>query len=65
MFKFKQKKYLTVNELARRIEVSPHTVRGWARRGAIQAVKHPISRFNLIELEEAERIVRAYDELSV
>ena len=52
----KFKGYLTTNEAARLIGVSPKTLRRWDNAGKLKAVRHPINRYRLYKESELIRM---------
>lgn len=57
---FKSKPYLTPNEVAQWMMVSPITVRGWAQKGLLQAEVTP-GGHRRFRLEEVERFARQWN----
>lgn len=57
---FKNKPYLTPNEVAQWMMVSPITVRGWAQKGLLQAEVTP-GGHRRFRMEEVERFARQWN----
>ena len=52
------KKFLTVNEVARLIGVSPLTVRNWDQKGKLRAYRNPVNNYRMYKIEEVEAILK-------
>lgn len=50
--------YLTVNEAAAYLGVSPNTLRNWGRDGQIAERRHPINNYRLYKKSDLDRLVR-------
>lgn len=51
------KKYLTVNEVARIVGVTPLTVRNWDKKGRLIAYRHPVNNYRLYKTEAVESLM--------
>ncbi|OGN19304.1 MAG: hypothetical protein A3I32_02735 [Candidatus Yanofskybacteria bacterium RIFCSPLOWO2_02_FULL_45_10] len=51
------KKFLTVNEVAKIVGVSPLTVRNWDQRGLLIAHRNPLNNYRLYRVEDVEALV--------
>jgi excisionase family DNA binding protein len=51
--------FLTVQEAASRLGVSPSTLRNWDRAGKLKARRHPINGYRLYASEELEKLLRS------
>lgn len=52
------KKFLTVKEVARLLNVTPLTVRNWDARGKLMAHRHPLNNYRLYKTEDLEELMR-------
>lgn len=52
------KKYLTVNEVAKILSVTPLTLRNWDKAGKLKAYRHPINNYRLYRPEDIELFLR-------
>ena len=52
------KKFLTVQEVARLIGVTPLTVRNWDQKGKLTAYRNPINNYRLYKVEDVEVLMR-------
>lgn len=52
------KQYLTVNEVARIIGVSPLTVRNWDQKGRLRAYRNPINNYRLYKINDVEILLQ-------
>ena len=53
--------YLTVNDAAEFLGVSPNTIRNWGRDGKIKEHRHPINNYRLFKVVDLERILEIAD----
>lgn len=53
--------YLTVNEAAELIGVSPSTLRNWDRSGKLKATRHPLNKYRLYSREELEKLLASME----
>lgn len=56
------KKYLTVNEVAKLIGVTPLTVRNWDKKGALVAYRNPVNNYRMYKIEDVEALLRQIEE---
>ncbi len=52
------KKFLTVNDVARLLGVSPLTVRNWDQKGKLRAYRNPVNNYRMYKIEEVEAILK-------
>ena len=52
------KKFLTVREVARLLNVTPLTVRNWDARGKLMAHRHPMNNYRLYKTEDLEKLMQ-------
>lgn len=52
------KKFLTVNEVARILGVTPLTVRNWDKRGKLAAYRNPLNNYRIYKVEDIELILK-------
>lgn len=52
------KQYLTVNEVAKIIGVSPLTVRNWDHKGRLVAYRNPLNNYRLYKTEDVEKLIK-------
>ena len=51
------KEYLTVNEVAKILAVTPLTVRNWDRKGHLVAYRNPVNNYRLFKAEDVELLL--------
>ena len=56
------KKYLTVNEVARIIGITPLTVRNWDKKGRLTAHRNPVNNYRLYKTEEVEGLMKQIED---
>ncbi len=56
------KKFLTVNEVARILGVTPLTIRNWDKKGALVAYRNPINNYRMYRIEDIEVLMRKIDQ---
>ena len=56
------KKFLTVNEVARILGITPLTVRNWDQKGKLVAYRNPVNNYRLYKTEDVEIILRQIDQ---
>ena len=56
------KKFLTVNEVARLIGVTPLTVRNWDKKGALVAYRNPVNNYRMYKIEDVEGLLKRIEE---
>ena len=52
------KQYLTVNEVARIMGVSPLTIRNWDQKGRLKAYRNPINNYRLYKIGDVEMLLQ-------
>ena len=52
------KKFLTVNDVARLLGVSPLTIRNWDQKGKLRAYRNPVNNYRMYKIEEVEEILK-------
>lgn len=55
------KKFLTVNEVAKILGVTPLTVRNWDQKGRLAAYRHPINNYRLYKVAEVEALLKTIE----
>lgn len=60
--KFMPKKFLTVNEVARILGITPLTVRNWDAKGKLIAYRNPVNNYRLYKIEDVEVILRQIEQ---
>lgn len=58
------KKYLTVNEVAKLIGVTPLTVRNWDKKGALVAYRNPVNNYRMYKIDDVENLLKRFEEPS-
>ncbi len=56
------KKYLTVNEVAKLIGVTPLTVRNWDKKGSLIAYRNPVNNYRMYRIEDVEALLKQIEE---
>lgn len=56
------KKFLTVNEVARILGITPLTVRNWDTKGKLVAYRNPVNNYRLYKIEDVEVILRQIEQ---
>ena len=56
------KKYLTVNDVARLLGVSPLTIRNWDAKGKLVAYRNPVNNYRMYKTEDVEVIIKQIDQ---
>ncbi len=51
------KKFLTVNEVAKLLGVTPLTVRNWDKKGFLAAYRNPMNNYRLYKIEDVESLI--------
>ena len=54
----KDKKYLTVKEVANLLGVTPLTIRNWDKSGKLKAYRNPINKYRIYRPEDIELFLR-------
>ena len=52
------KQYLTVNEVAKILGVSPLTIRNWDQKGQLIAYRNPINNYRYYRVDQIEAFLR-------
>ncbi len=52
------KKFLSVNDVARLLGVSPLTIRNWDHKGKLRAYRNPVNNYRMYKIEEIESILK-------
>ncbi|MBU4481043.1 MerR family DNA-binding transcriptional regulator [Patescibacteria group bacterium] len=52
------RRYLTVKEVAKILEVTPLTLRNWDKKGKLMAYRHPINNYRIYKAEDIEFFLR-------
>ena len=58
------KNYLTVNEVARLLGITPLTVRNWDAKGKLVAYRNPVNNYRMYKVEDVETIIKQIDRSS-
>lgn len=53
-----QKRYLTIKEVAKILEVTPLTLRNWDKKRKLRAYRHPINNYRIYKPEDIELFLR-------
>lgn len=56
------KQYLTVNEVAKILGVSPLTIRNWDQKGRLTAYRNPLNNYRLYKVTDVENLLKEIDE---
>ncbi len=56
------KQYLTVNEVAKILGVSPLTIRNWDQRGRLLAYRNPLNNYRLYKTEDVEKLLKEIEQ---
>ena len=56
------KQYLTVNEVAKIIGVSPLTVRNWDQKGRLAAYRNPLNNYRLYKISDVENLLKKIEQ---
>lgn len=54
--------YLTVHEVAKRLGISPGTVRVWTEKGVLKTVRHPVNKYRLYRKIDVERVLNSLED---
>ena len=57
------KKYLTVNEVAKLLGITPLTVRNWDKKGALVAYRNPVNNYRMYKIADVENLMKRFEEL--
>jgi len=52
------KKFLSVQEVASLLGITPLTVRNWDKRGALIAHRNPVNNYRMYKIEDVEDLLR-------
>jgi len=52
------KEFLTVNEVAKILGVTPLTVRNWDNKGKLTAHRHPLNNYRVYKVNEIENLIK-------
>ena len=55
------KKYLTVQEVARHLGVTPLTIRNWDAKGKLVAYRNPLNNYRMYKVEDVEAVIRSIE----
>lgn len=56
------KKFLSVNEVAKLLGVTPLTIRNWDQKGKLAAYRHPMNNYRLYKVEDVENLLKDIDQ---
>lgn len=56
------KQYLTVNEVAKILGVSPLTIRNWDQKGRLVACRNPLNNYRLYKTDDVEKLIKEIDQ---
>lgn len=56
------KKYLSVNEVAKLMGVTPLTIRNWDKKGALTAYRNPVNNYRMYKIEDVEVLMRRIEQ---
>lgn len=56
------KQYLTVNEVAKILGVSPLTIRNWDQKGRLVAYRNPLNNYRLYKTEDVENLIKEIEQ---
>ncbi len=56
------KQYLTVNEVAKIIGVSPLTIRNWDQKGRLIAYRNPLNNYRLYKVSDVENLLKEIEQ---
>jgi DNA (cytosine-5)-methyltransferase 1 len=51
-----KQQFLTVRQAAKRLDVSPNTVRTWGASGRLPEYRHPLNNYRLFKKNDVERL---------
>lgn len=52
------KRYLTIKEAAKVLEITPLTLRNWDKKGKLKAFRNPINNYRIYKPEDIELFLR-------
>ena len=53
-----EKKYLTILQAAKMLNVTPLTLRNWDKKGVLAAYRNPINNYRMYRLDQIELFLR-------
>ena len=56
------KKFLTVQEVARLLAVTPLTVRNWDQKGKLRAFRNPLNNYRMYKIEDVEALLNKIEQ---
>ncbi len=56
------KKYLSVNDVAKLMGVTPLTVRNWDKKGALVAYRNPVNNYRMYRIEDVEALLHQIEQ---
>jgi len=56
------KKYLSVNEVAKLLGITPLTVRNWDKKGALVAYRNPVNNYRMYKIDDVENLLKRFEE---
>jgi len=51
------KLYITINQAAKILGVSPLTLRNWDKNGKLKAHRHPMNNYRVYKIEDLEKVI--------
>ncbi|MDP3953800.1 MAG: helix-turn-helix domain-containing protein [bacterium] len=55
------KKFLSVNDVAKLLGVTPLTVRNWDKAGKLLAYRNPVNNYRMYKVEDVEGLMRTIE----
>ena len=59
------KKFLSVNEVAKIVGVTPLTVRNWDKKGRLTAYRNPFNNYRLYKIEDVENLMKKIEDTKI
>lgn len=56
-----EKKYLTINDVAKLLGVTPLTLRNWDKAGKFKALRNPINNYRVYKTMDIDILLRKID----
>ena len=56
------KKYMSVQDVARLLGVTPLTVRNWDTKGKLVAYRNPLNNYRMYKVEDVEALIRQIEQ---
>jgi DNA (cytosine-5)-methyltransferase 1 len=53
-----EKRYVTVNEAAKMLSVTPLTMRNWDKTGKLMAMRNPLNNYRIYKKEDIDLFLR-------